>query len=88
MNENEKKMDRAEEILDVALPRETDMQAREVSEDELKAKEIEELERLTELANVDVDFSAQTGGPSTKSKEEDNEVPEMEPVFDLSGKKK
>ena len=55
------------------------------TEEELNAKDIEELERLTELANVDVDFSAQTGGP--EKTEDDDKVPEMEPVFDLSGKK-
>lgn len=56
------------------------------TEEQLKAKEIGELENLTELANVEVDFSAQTGGPTAR--EDETEAPEMPATFDLTGAKK
>lgn len=51
------------------------------SEEQLKAKEIDELEGLVELGRIKVDFSGQGGGPDTNV--DDNKTPDMVPVFDL-----
>jgi len=52
------------------------------SEEELKAKEIVELEHLVELGRIEVDFSGQSGGPESKA--DDGRIPPMPPVFNLN----
>jgi len=54
------------------------------SEEELKAKEIDELENLVELGRIEVDFSGRIGGPDTNVDED--KAPDMIPVFDLEKK--
>jgi len=54
------------------------------SEEQLKAKEIDELEGLVELGRVKVDFSGKVGGPEANT--DDNKAPEPIPVFDLKKK--
>jgi len=43
------------------------------TEDQLKDKAVDELEKMAELANVPVDFSAQVGGKSAESELKENE---------------
>lgn len=54
------------------------------SEEQLKAKEIGELESLIELGRVEVDYSGRTGGPTSNIDED--KVPAMPAVFDLEKK--
>lgn len=52
------------------------------SEEQLKLKDISELEILTELARIEVDFTGQIGGPVKKV--DDDKVEKMPAVFNLS----
>lgn len=54
------------------------------SEEQLKAKEIDELENLVGLGRIEVDFSGQTGGPAGNV--DDDKTLTMPLVFDLEKK--
>ncbi|HEQ98824.1 MAG TPA: hypothetical protein ENO22_05735 [candidate division Zixibacteria bacterium] len=54
------------------------------SEKQLRAMEIEDLENLTELGRIEVNYSLQGGGPGVN--EDTDSIPDMPPVFDLSEK--
>lgn len=51
----------------------------EFTEEQLKAKDLEELQQLSKLARISVDFGGQGGGSVAAN---DDEVPEMPPVFE------
>ncbi len=50
------------------------------TEEQLKAKDVAELEQLAELANIEVDFTGRTGAPASA----EPEVLTMPPVFETA----
>jgi hypothetical protein len=57
------------------------------SKEQLEAKEIDELEQLSKLADIEVDYSGNAGGPpSTANDEEEDQDNPMPAVFDLNKK--
>ena len=60
----------------------------EFTEEQLNAKTLEELQALSKLANIPVNYVGNQGGPTVDINENPYGAPPMPPVFDLLEKKK